>query len=76
MSTQTQSLEMLIPPVNIADHFQLSIILLVLGFILTCIFLLYKNFKFILDMWLLIPKTKGKSAKNFFFLYSHRFTLE
>ena len=40
MSTQTESLKMLIPPVNIADHLQLSIILVVLGFILTCIFLL------------------------------------
>jgi len=33
---------MLSPPVRIADHFHLALVLLILGFFITCWFLLYE----------------------------------
>lgn len=41
MSDQLKTMKLLIPPIRIADHFNLSIILLVLGFIIACLLLLY-----------------------------------
>lgn len=47
MSAKTiklSDMENLIPPVKIADFFHLSIILLILGFFVSCWFLLYDNY--------------------------------